>query len=184
MRLHNPQPRSAATRFVRGRGLEVVLLGYCGWRSADLVNAWTYSPFDRFGWLAFLIWILPLAMRRFGAGEFCFGAEGRKLRFMGLGLALTFLGDIGDLNFSQHAGLLLVLIGFAPCRCVVLWAASAAAWLPASGWVGSRLGVDPTVFALLRVLAAVVGCAAHLYGGSRRASVKNLQHEPASQAAP
>ena len=166
-RLTRQREGSRTARPIRWPRLEMVLLAYCGWRSAGLVGAWLDSPFDRLGWLAFLIWLLPLAVQWRGRNLWPHQSEARKLWLMGTGLALTFLGDLVDINFSHHLGLVLVLMSFAPRRCTALWGASLIAWLPASGWVGSRFGFDPTVFAFVRVATAVLGSALVLLGMSR-----------------
>ena len=40
-----PEPRPAFQ-------VEWAILAFCAWRSADLLNAWRHSPYDRLGWLA------------------------------------------------------------------------------------------------------------------------------------
>ncbi|MHB8522063.1 MAG: archaeosortase/exosortase family protein [Limisphaerales bacterium] len=178
-------------RMVQRPWLEVVLVGYSAWRCQDLAGAWADSPFDQWGWLAFLIWVCPVvasgtfakptlsALRGAEPGGARVGsqaadeaapgqAERGSLPVMGLGLALVFLGDLGDLNLSRHGGLALILMSCWSRRCSALWGASAAAWFPATGWIGSRLGLDPGVLACLRILVAVAGSAWGLRTVGRR----------------
>jgi exosortase/archaeosortase family protein len=146
-----------AARTARWPWLEILLLSYCAWRSDNLVGAWFHNPFDRLGWVAFLIWLLPVAVSIFTADVTRANANGSRLGLMGIGLGLTFLGDLGDLNFSRQLGLAMLLMSFASRSCAVLWCVSAVAWLPAAGWLGSRFGVTPEVFGPLRVGVAVLG---------------------------
>ena len=39
--------------------LQFTVIGYGIWQSRNLLEAWLHSPFDRWGWLAFLIWLVP-----------------------------------------------------------------------------------------------------------------------------
>jgi exosortase/archaeosortase family protein len=124
---------------------EGALLAYASWRTRDLLTTWFSAPFDRFGWAAFALWILPLAwVSESPRGQ-------RRHLFWAAGVVLIVLGDVGDLNVCHHAGLALVLMGFAPARMSLLWALGAIAWIPAFGWVASRLGFSPVVFATMRV---------------------------------
>lgn len=43
--------------------VELAILAFCAWLSRDLLNAWQHSPHDRFGWLARLVWLVPLGLR-------------------------------------------------------------------------------------------------------------------------
>jgi len=44
--------------------LHLTVIGYGVWQSRNLVEAWLHSPFDRWGWLAFLIWASPVLIGR------------------------------------------------------------------------------------------------------------------------
>lgn len=138
--------------------LESALLVYAGWSCRNLLTSWFTNPFDRLGWIAFALWLLPLGVVRHG-GLLPAGSGARRPWFLGLGLALVALGDVGELNACQHAGLALILIGFAPRRGRAVWALSAAAWMPPLGWVASRFGLDPGAMAVARVTIATVGLA-------------------------
>lgn len=148
-------PARPAREKARRPWLEMALLGYAVVRCRDLFSAWFSAPFDALGWVAFAIWLLPLAFaaRRHGLPRF--GAGGHRGWFAGAGLALTFLGDAGDVNVGHHVGLALILIALAPRAGRTLWACGAVAWLPALGWAASRAGLTPQTIALARVALAL-----------------------------
>ncbi|MBI4659855.1 MAG: hypothetical protein HY735_13525 [Verrucomicrobia bacterium] len=49
--------------------LEWLVLGYAVWQSQNLLAAWLHNPFDRWGWLAFLIWLTGLVVSRRAPGD-------------------------------------------------------------------------------------------------------------------
>ncbi|HVS51072.1 MAG TPA: archaeosortase/exosortase family protein [Opitutaceae bacterium] len=149
--------RSAGRRLAALPWLEFAVVGYCAWRSREIFGAWFTAPFARFGWLAFAIWIMPLALRPLPAHRSGLGHGARRPWIAAAGVALTLLGDLGDLNLCHHLGLALVLIAFAPRAGRALWGVSAIAWLPALGWLASRIGMSPAALAGLRVGIAALG---------------------------
>jgi exosortase/archaeosortase family protein len=146
-------------RLARIGWLEFIILGYCAWQSAGLPAVWRDSPFDRLGWLAFVIWAAGIAVARVTATRDAHDPKKGASWLPALGLAFAFLGDLGELNVSRHLGLALVLAHFSPWPCRFACAAGAVTWLPALGWAGSRLGLDPATFSLVRVGIAVVAVA-------------------------
>ncbi|MEW6305197.1 MAG: hypothetical protein AB1705_17105 [Verrucomicrobiota bacterium] len=139
--------------------LECVVVGYTAWHSRQLAAGWWHNPFDRWGWAAFLIWLAALAWLSRG----CVWPRPGSTRLMLAGVALVFLGDAGDLNVSCHAGLALVLVSFARMGLgAVLLAASAVSWMPAFGWLGSQLMVEPATLNALRIVIALGGAAGAL----------------------
>jgi exosortase/archaeosortase family protein len=128
--------------------LEGLLVGYGAWRCRELVPTWRDSPFDQLGWLACLIWLLPLLARNAVAGATL--SERARLWLMGFALGLILLSEVGDVNVFAHAGLACAMVSLSCRGYVVIWALGAVAWWPAAGWVASRLGVPAGLFAALR----------------------------------
>jgi hypothetical protein len=123
--------------------LPVVAAAYVAWNARDVASAWLHSPFDRFGWLAALIWISP-AVRYF--------ARNRRAVEMGwiwAGVVATLAGSLADLNVLKHAGLALAAAALParntrPAWAFCLWLASAPCWMPALGWALKSLGPPST----------------------------------------
>jgi exosortase/archaeosortase family protein len=163
----------------RGPWLELAVLGYCAWRSAELFSTWFTNPYDRLGWLAFSVWTLPLLLRRRNEGVSTSWIQSPA--FVAAGVALVLLGDIGQLNVSKHAGLALVLAGFAPARGRLLWAAGAVAWVPALGWFASRFGVSPAYLAAVRVTIAVLAAGGFVYARRNETKSGAIKYAAAAQ---
>lgn len=153
-RLWRRMSRIAARCPTQQPWLEIFILGFCVWHCRDLLASWTNSPFDRAGGLAFLIWLTPILAVALTA-QASSDSDLRKLGLMGAGSVLTFLGNIGELNFGEHLGLTLALAGFVPARAVVPCIASASVWWPASGWLASHAGFVPSLFAIVRLATAL-----------------------------
>ncbi|HUR60232.1 MAG TPA: archaeosortase/exosortase family protein [Opitutaceae bacterium] len=140
------------------RWLELGLIGYATWRCLDLGASWFTSPFDHLGWLAFAFWILPLGVTP-GEGIVALGADRRRLWIVGAAVVLLCGGQVASVNAVEHVGLALLVIGLAPRDFSGAWYAGALAWMPATGWLASRLGISPEPFGLLRTLLGVAACA-------------------------
>lgn len=137
--------------------LELAILGYAGWRCRTLFSTWFTNPYDRLGWLAFAVWILPLGLDEGGAPRAA-GSGARRPWYLGLGLLLIAFGDLGRLNAAQYVGLALIVIGFAPRHRRGLWGLAAIAWMPPLGWVASRYGIHPDAAGMVRVVVAMAAC--------------------------
>jgi exosortase/archaeosortase family protein len=150
--------------------LELTLLAYAGWCASGLVATWIWTPFDRLGWLAFAVWLLPLvAPARDAVGRM---PPWTRIGALAVGLGALLAGNVADVNFFYHVGLAAILTSFNRRRGYLLWAMGAVAWLPASGWFASRAGIDPSTFAFIRVFLASVATAwgLGLFSWARRSS--------------
>jgi len=137
----------------RLRLAEAMVLAYCLWHARDLLSAWQRSPHDRLGWLALFIWLVPVLYR------------GRHLRrdppgwsplLLGLGLALSFIGEMGSLHLLNHLGLATALAGLAQVTPRQLpWVVTAVSWMPLLGWTGSHL--FPFMILPMRLALATAG---------------------------
>lgn len=137
--------------------LELTVVGYGIWQSRNLAEAWLHSPFDRWGWLAFLIWLTPLVLSKVRAPSESRQSTKDRNCFLA-GLLLTFLGDLGSFNVSRNVGLGLILLGFAPVQgCTWMAGLCSGAWMPALGWFGSQASLGPVAMSVLRLGIAVLG---------------------------
>ncbi len=116
---------------------EASVFAYCLWHAHPLIQAWQKNPSDRFGWLALLIWMLPIAYDRFH--HRAHPKEANTL-LLALGLSLSFFGEMGSLNALKYAGLALSFASFTatitPAH--ALWLLSSIGWMPLMGWAGSH----------------------------------------------
>jgi hypothetical protein len=145
------------TRSVSDAAPLAVLL-YCGYRSLDLASAWMRSPYDALGWLAALVWAVPVlvACVRAGLGHGTLWASA-------LALLLTLFGSAGSLRVLHHAGLAVAAAALLPLtpRSAV-WLGCSLSWMPVFGWLGKDL--DPVAVAVLRLALSAAGTAVVLAG--------------------
>ena len=84
----------------------IAIAVYCAFQSSHLVAAWRHSPFDRWSWIALLIWLAPLgAVWTRTPAEFRLGRLNHWL--LGLALLVSLLGTVTSMNaikFSNGDG--------------------------------------------------------------------------------
>lgn len=140
--------------FKKFLGVELAVVAFSAWQSRALPSAWIHAPYDRLGWLAFLVWIaaLPYLARR-GA------APGQAYPLPSLAaLALALAGKISEVNALTFAALAVSLCAFArPGAARALWLAGSVSWMPALGWWAHSWPV--AAVAGLRLAVAVATCA-------------------------
>jgi len=131
--------------------VEWLVAVFCAWHAAvPLLQAWRHSHFDRLGWLAMLIWLIPAA-RRLWAGV----DTSRHFKLAVASLAVSFIGVIGDLNVLIYIGLAGILGALASVTGKGwLWLLLAVCWLPAFGFVLARLHFTTLLVEILRVATA------------------------------
>ena len=131
--------------------VELAILAFAAWQSHDLLNAWQHSPHDRFGWLALLVWLTPLAARlvlsrKMSASPFLMGAA----------IVSGTLGELTELHFFGHIALALVIVAwFKISWRSLFWLGAAVAWMPVFGWWLANFS-GGAVFTL-RLLLALAG---------------------------
>lgn len=140
--------------------LPLAILLYAAISSRALLQAWTFSPYDAFGWLAFIIWLIPvplfLAFYHLSAGT-----PPYQPPLLVLAISCNLLGMAASLNALNYLGLAFSLAAFLPLRpALALWLACSISWMPAFSWVGSHLFPDHLV--PIRLAAAVIGTASWL----------------------
>jgi len=145
------------------RAAEGAVIVFAGWASTGLVHAWEHSPYDRFGWLAFLFWLAPvpwILCRRPGR----VAGQGWP---SWLGLTLAMIGMVGDLNALGYAGLACAVAGLLPGSARILpWLILSISWMPALGWLARTLPV-PAV-AGLRLVSGMVAVVLLARGGATK----------------
>lgn len=108
---------------------------YALWQARALGQAWRDSPFDRLGSMAFLLWCVPVLIRAW---------QGLPVRtvWFAVGVVLSLLGFVSELNAVKYAGLAVVTCGFLPpTRASWVQLAGSVSWMPALGWVLSSLSL-------------------------------------------
>jgi exosortase/archaeosortase family protein len=129
----------------------IFLLVFSGYASRELLVAWQACAFDRQGWAALAIWVVPC----FFKGENSFSSSGAIFAIF-----FTTLGIIGEFNTFAYIGL-----AFAIAICCrnfrigslrsLFWLVSSASWMPLLGYLLKEAGPDP-VFSI-RLLFATLG---------------------------
>ena len=132
---------------------------YAAWNARNLLAAWLHSPYDRYGWLAFLLWVFPIGclwMTRLHTDHA--GSKQVSSAAFAIALAISFAGVISDLGALKYLGLAIALAGFLPLQpASFVYLACAAAWMPAAGWALSSHGS-----LLVNSIRATIGLAAVL----------------------
>ena len=139
---------------------EASVFAYCLWHAQPLLHAWQKSPHDRLGWVAFIVWCLPILLRRslHKPGQYI---EKSLFPLLALALGLSFFGSIGSLNALKYTGLAFALAGLAPASPRhTLWFFTAVSWMPFFGWMGSHW--FPEIIYQTRLMTAVAGSGFYL----------------------
>lgn len=125
----------------------IASLIYCLWQARDLANAWAFSPFDKAGSVAFLLWVLPILFKAWSGSPM-------RMAWFAAGVAISLVGSLGELNFVKYGGLAVTACGFLPVsRVTWLHLAGAVCWMPLLGWLLSSAGTSAVNG--LRVLLAL-----------------------------
>ena len=136
---------------LKTQGLELAVAAFCAWQAAELLNAWRHSPFDRLGWLSFLIWLIPVAI--------CFIRHNSpatdSVFFIILALIMAVIGRLLEVNALMGIALAFSLAGFVPSSMQrMFWLAGAISWMPALGWLAHNLPVYMVVATRLLLVVA------------------------------
>lgn len=133
------------------------VVAYCGWQSLDLLGAWRTSPFERFGWVALLLWLVPI-FAGYASKAAMAGVPNSNPVLLWLGLGLSFVGTIGEANALHYAGLACALAGTLPWSWKQFpWLLSAIAWMPVFGYLVSHQFPKLVLPARLVLAALVAG---------------------------
>lgn len=152
----------------------IVICFYCAWQSCELVQSWMRSPYDRFGWIAFLIWFTPVIFFWLRQKQLPDPPPQGRPVYLGLGILSVFIGSIGSLHVLEHMGLAIAIVGLMPfSRLEPIWIFSALSWMPAFGWLSGRF--FPECAHLARFILAIVPAGMMLYGHLRKKADGRVQ---------
>ncbi len=123
----------------------------------SLWDAWQNDLYAYGGFIAFLVWLSSLGMASFWR---CHVRRDRSTFWIILAALLCMAGSMTSLRVCHHLALACALSGLArPPRQGWLAAAAALSWLPASGWLISRVSVGglagwerPTLAAMTAII--------------------------------
>ena len=133
------------------------VVAYCAWQSRDLLGAWRSSPLERFGWVALVLWLVPLAVVQTRRSGITKAPNGNSI-LLWTGLGFTFFGTLGAVNALHYAGLACALAGFVPWSWKIFpWLLSAISWMPAFGYLISQQFPKLVLPARLTLAALVAG---------------------------
>jgi hypothetical protein len=145
--------------------LALIILLYCLWNSADMFKSWVSAPYERFSWLFFLLWLLPLIYLWIlkSTGKWAGGLPVNNF-FLWAALIITLLGILGNINAVIYVGLAFSMASFMPWGpFLLIWLAGSISWMPAFGWIGSHYFPGFVfLFRLLIVIAATFVGFCHL----------------------
>lgn len=143
--------------------VELVAVAYTGFQCRGLASNWLHSPLDRFGWLAFLLWIVPVIYFWLRHGCRRTQKQGTVQAMIATGLALSLLGTLADFNALKHAGLATVLAGLIPFRAgLIPWYVLAITWTSVFTWIAMRFA--PTLILPLRLSLSAAATAFGILG--------------------
>ena len=139
--------------------VETVVVVFAALQAHDLLTAWVHSPYDRTGWVAFLLWLTPavrMLWRYQGRGP-----TNRILILTALTAALT--GGICEINFLNYIALAIAVAGRWPLalKYEIAWLALSLGWMPVLGVLGAHAGLPVWLVAGARIgiglMAAAIG---------------------------
>jgi hypothetical protein len=134
--------------------VELAILAFCAWLSRDLLNAWQHSPHDKFGWLALLIWLLPLGWRLWRKENLA-----ASVWFLGAAIITGAVGELSEFHFLGHAALAFSLAAWLPLSpWLAVWLATALSWMPVLGWELGGFSGGAVLFSRLVLALAGVVC--------------------------
>ena len=102
---------------------------------SDLIAGWMNDPQNRWGLPAFLVWVLFLVLGLWASRK----KQTPDALFLGGGIFIILIGNLGSLNVLQHIGFSLVAVSALqqfPAR--VLAGGGALAWMPVFGWAAAH----------------------------------------------
>lgn len=128
-------------------------LALCAWSARELLEYWSFSPYDRVAPWAFLLWLTPLI---------CLKGKAPQPSWSLLTMAVVIAGYSMFLRDTSVAcvALALSIVAVTPCRWAnVLWLMGSVSWMPIFGDWGAFQGLMPTMVHILRVLTVLLGLA-------------------------
>lgn len=128
--------------------LELGVTAFCAVRTTDLLTAWQHAPLDHLGWIALIVWTIPLVRRSESSGAW-------KAASLIAALVLAVLATVTDLHVLGHVALACALASWRLWHwSTLLWLITAICWMPAFGWALRSLGADIIFFLRLAIAGA------------------------------
>ncbi len=118
--------------------------------AADLAEVWRVAPYDKAGGWAFLVWLFPLI--------YAARVQAEDYTLLSLSVVIAALSQFMDMHVMAHIALALAVVSIGPggfFRWV--WFATAFAWMPLMGYVGSKGGLPPLTIHIARVVWVLMG---------------------------
>lgn len=140
--------------------LALAILIYALINSVDLFFAWLEDPREKYSWIVFFIWLLPVIWSRFTF-------RGEKQSYfhpvlLWSAVGFSFIGEIVSMNIFKYFGLACSVASFAPFNIwLIPWILTSVAWMPVFGWLGSHY--LPGLYQGLRHIVASLGVAWFIY---------------------
>jgi hypothetical protein len=126
------------------------------WQSRELAVAWQSAPLERFSGLLFVVWALP-SLRALRA------TREPHPTLVTVGLALTALGTLTDINALCFGGLAVALAAWRR-DFSLLYLLGAVLWMPLTSLIGMRLHLPAPLLLGLRVVLLSLCLAPSLFG--------------------
>lgn len=118
--------------------------------AADLAEVWRVAPYDKAGGWAFLVWLFPLV--------YAARVPAEDYTLLSLSVVIAAVSRFMDIHVVAHIALALAVVSIGPkgfFRWV--WFATALAWMPLMGYVGSKGGFPPITIHLFRIIGVLIG---------------------------
>ncbi len=132
--------------------VHLAILAYPAYYCQNLLASWFDSPYARYGWLALILFVLPI-LYFIGAKRYTPLAS-PMLAF--LSLLFTLFGVMSSFNVLKQTGLLLALASIFPFTPTLLpWMISGSSWMTASGYFGAYFSIETTT--ILRLGISIAG---------------------------
>ena len=133
--------------------LSAAIIALCAWSARELLEYWSFSPYDRVAPWAFLLWLTPLLQ-----------LKGRGISpSWGLLIMAAVIGGYGMFLMDTSVAcvaLALSIVGIMPCRWGnLLWLAVSVSWMPIMGDWGAFQGLMPRTVHILRIVIVLLGLA-------------------------
>ncbi len=134
--------------------IQLAVLAWCAFECRALPVEWIkHTAYERFGWIALAVWLVPLAWRPWSRDQ-------RPVAMWPsyVAIALAFIGRVGDNNAVLYLGAAFAATALLPTgwRWAV-WLACATSWMTVFGYLLKDQAT--AVVATLRIVTAAVGAA-------------------------
>ncbi len=104
----------------------------------DLYHAWTTDPFNKTGFWAFCVWLIPAIILIF---DIKIRSDEANINQIVLSISIIFcmIGSLGDLNVLQHVAFSLAVASISKNKLtLILTLIASICWMPVLGWVGNN----------------------------------------------